>query len=112
MKHLGSFELDEDVLVANDGLLTLRFSRARADAHSVSLDGSKAIAWLAPSGELTGLFVQDYTQGQNRRIPFVFGEIELVDDGEGGIAVWLVQHRGIATSGGRRRPPASRGHEA
>jgi len=35
----------------------------------------------APSGEVAALLVQDYVNGESRAIPFIFGTIEIENDG-------------------------------
>ena len=57
-----------------------------------SLDGNRSIAYLAPSGEIAALLVQDYANGESRTIPFDFGEIEIVDEGAK-LAVFLRRSR-------------------
>lgn len=82
---LGRFPLDAQVSSSIDdtGLLTLVFERgARPDASLVSLDGSRAVASMLPSGRLAALLVQDATDAEGtRRVPFAFGVVELVNDG-------------------------------
>ena len=47
----------------------------------LSDDGTRPIAYLlSPSGEIAAILVQDYTNGENRIIPFGFGIVELAND--------------------------------
>lgn len=82
---LGRFPIDAQLSRSIDdtGLLTLIFERGvRPDASLVSLDGSRAVASVLPSGRLAALLVQDATDAEGtRRFPFVFGVVELVNDG-------------------------------
>jgi hypothetical protein len=80
---LGRFPLSGLVRSSIDetGLLDVTFSEARSDAMLRSLDGNRSLVWVAPSGAICSLLVQDYSNGETRRIPFAFGELEVVDDG-------------------------------
>ena len=83
-KLLGRVELDPAIekQLEDTGLLEVHFATRKADTSMLSLDGNRTIAWMAPSGELAGLLVQDYHDGVGTRvIPFAFGELELVNDG-------------------------------
>jgi hypothetical protein len=84
-RRLGRFELDVQTSRSIDetGLLELVFSRhPLPDAELSSLDGARTIARLQPSGALGVLLVQDSVDAEGlRRIPFVFGVVELVNDG-------------------------------
>ena len=90
-KLLGKLILDERLErdIARSGLLDVTFAPTRADATLVSDDGQRTVAWLSPSGEIAALLVQDYVVGESRRIPFAFGEIELVAE-EGELALFLL----------------------
>jgi hypothetical protein len=81
---LARIELDEQLERSIDqtGLLEVTFSATKSDSSVTSLDGNRTVAWMLPSGELGSLLVQDYTSAPGRRsIPFVFGSIELINDG-------------------------------
>ena len=80
---LGRFELCEAIERSIDdlGLLDLWFGDAHCDANVASDDGARTIAWLSPSGEIAGVLVQDYVNGESRIVPFGFGTIEIVNDG-------------------------------
>ena len=71
------------------GMLDLWFATAHPDSSVVSEDGNRTIAWLGPSGEVAGLLVQDYVNGESRIVPFSFGTVEIANDGSE-ISVFLI----------------------
>ena len=83
-KLLGRFDLDDQLVrdIERSGLLDVVFTSTRGDTSLVSEDGARSIAWLAPSGEIAGLLVQDYVVAESRLIPFAFGALEVVADGD------------------------------
>lgn len=83
-KRLGRFAIDAQLReeFERSGLLDLHFARGRSDASLTSLDGHRSLLFLAPSGEIAGLLVQDYAPDEERRISFAIGEIELVLAGD------------------------------
>jgi hypothetical protein len=94
-KLLGRFEIDDQLADSIDGcgLLEVLFSPTRPDAHLLSLDGSKTIAWLTPSGTIGSILVQDYVDAEGvRLVPFDFGSLEIVNDGCT-ISIFLVPAR-------------------
>lgn len=80
---LGRFELDEQLedSIDSSGLLEVWFEAARPDATVLSDDGNRTVAWLSPSGEIAGVLVQDYVNGESRTIKFGFGDLEITNDG-------------------------------
>jgi hypothetical protein len=62
-------------------MLDLRFSEGRPDATLLSEDENRTVAWMAPSGEIAALLIQDYANSESRSIPFRFGSIEVINDG-------------------------------
>jgi len=72
------------------GLLEITLSSTRPDATLLSLDGNRTVAWITPSGEIGAILVQDYVgDEETRTIPFVFGDIELVNE-QDRLSVFLV----------------------
>jgi len=83
-KLLGRFEIDDQLADSIDrsGLLEVLFSPTRSDAHLLSLDGNKTVAWLTPPGTIGSILVQDYVDAEGVRIvPFELGSLEIVNDG-------------------------------
>jgi hypothetical protein len=74
-----SAQLQEEV--ARSSLLDLSFEKGGGDATLLSLDGNRSVVWIAPSGAIAGLLVQDYAGEDERHIPFEFGTIDIVNDG-------------------------------
>ena len=93
-RRLGVVALDGrlEAEIERSGLLEVQLVPSRGETTVVSDDGARAVAWLAASGELAALLVQDYANGESRVIPFGFGDVELVADGDE-IAVYLRPRR-------------------
>jgi hypothetical protein len=87
---LGRVPIDDQLVdeIERSGLLDVRFSRTRPDATIASDDGNRTIAWLEPSGAIGAILVQDYSNGESRRVPFPFGAVDIENDGAT-IAIFL-----------------------
>src|SRR5690349_14742730 len=85
LKLIRQFEINEQLQVEFDrsGVLDVIIDAgAKSDSSLSSLDGSKALAHMAPSGKLMALLIQDYVSAPGTRvIPFIFGDVEVVNDG-------------------------------
>ena len=89
---LGRVVLDDRLIaeIERSGLLDVRFTSSRSDAAIASDDGNRTVAWLAPSGAITAILVQDYCNGESRRVPFSFGTID-IEHGDGGLSFFIAQ---------------------
>jgi hypothetical protein len=89
--RLGRIPLDDQLerSIEDTGLLEIVFRDARPDASVLSEDGNRTVASMAPSGGMASLLVQDYANGESRRIPFSFGLVDIINDGEA-IEVFLI----------------------